>query len=451
MKPNLIILIILISLMGIRYVHGNENAVERGYKVLTELPVLTSDFNQSTFDQVWRSWPTHLRSSAERMSKEERTKIAYQRYGLSSRPGTTDKPLQYVVSEEGNWTMNCFTCHGGTIYGNPYPGAPNNKIALQTLTEEIRATKFRVGAALSRMDLGALVIPLGTTNGTTNAVVFGMGLMNQRDTSLNYIPTAPKFFVHHDMDAPPWWYSYKKERLYIDGFAEKGHRGLMQFMLIPENGPEFFQKHEEDFRDVYAYLMSLRPPKFEGNINRALANKGRNLFESNCSDCHGTYGKNWTYPNLRIPLEEIKTDPVRLHALSVEGRTKYAHSWFAHAGETGEQNTITAPDGYVAPPLDGIWASSPYFHNGSVPTLWGVLRPKDRPAVWIRDSDELDAKRVGTTYSSVDSVPTKNLDVGEKRSYFDTRVKGKSNQGHLYGERLSDEEVLAIIEYLKTL
>lgn len=153
MKPNLTLLIILISLMGIRYVHGNENAVERGYKVLTELPVLTSDFNQSTFDQVWRSWPTHLRSSAERMSKEERTKIAYQRYGLSSRPGTTDKPLQYVVSEEGNWTMNCFTCHGGTIYGNPYPGAPNNKIALQTLTEEIRATKFRVGAALSRMDL----------------------------------------------------------------------------------------------------------------------------------------------------------------------------------------------------------------------------------------------------------------------------------------------------------
>ena len=69
MKPNLAILIILISLMGIRYVHGNENAVERGYKVLTELPVLTSDFNQSTFDQVWRSWPTHLRSSAERMSK----------------------------------------------------------------------------------------------------------------------------------------------------------------------------------------------------------------------------------------------------------------------------------------------------------------------------------------------------------------------------------------------
>ena len=32
----------------------------------------------------------------------------------------------------------------------------------------------------------------------------------------------------------------------MDGFAEKGHRGLMQFMLIPENGPEFFQYHGVD-------------------------------------------------------------------------------------------------------------------------------------------------------------------------------------------------------------
>ncbi|MEC8475190.1 MAG: hypothetical protein VXZ38_11095, partial [Planctomycetota bacterium] len=82
MKPNLTPLTILIGFMGTQCVQGNENAVGRGYKVLTELPVLTSDFNQSTFDQVWRSWPNPLRSSAEQLSKEERTKIAYQRYGL---------------------------------------------------------------------------------------------------------------------------------------------------------------------------------------------------------------------------------------------------------------------------------------------------------------------------------------------------------------------------------
>ena len=34
--------------------------------------------------------------------------------------------------------MNCFSCHGGSVYGVPTPGAPNNRFALQTLTEETR-------------------------------------------------------------------------------------------------------------------------------------------------------------------------------------------------------------------------------------------------------------------------------------------------------------------------
>ena len=137
--------------------------------------------------------------------------------------------------------MNCFTCHGGTIYGNPYPGAPNNKIALQTLTEEIRATKFRVGAALSRMDLGIGHTPRNH-QWDYQCSCFWNGSYEPKGHKPELYPTAPKFFVHHDMDAPPWWYFYKKERLYIDGFAEKGHRGLMQFMLIPEKWSGIFSK-----------------------------------------------------------------------------------------------------------------------------------------------------------------------------------------------------------------
>ena len=57
--------------------------------------------------------------------------------------------------------MNCFSCHGGSVYGTPTPGAPNNQYALQTMTEELRATKFRLGKPFSRMDMGALFIPLG--------------------------------------------------------------------------------------------------------------------------------------------------------------------------------------------------------------------------------------------------------------------------------------------------
>lgn len=114
-------------------------------------------------------------------------------------------------------------------------------------------------------------------------------------------------------------------------------------------------------------------------IDHALAKRGKSLFVRNSSQCHGTYGDDWRYPNARIPLNEINTDPVRLTALTEEGRKKYADGWFAHAGESDAQQTVTAPDGYVAPPLDGIWASAPYLHNGSVPTLWHLMHPDHRP------------------------------------------------------------------------
>ena len=430
---------------------SNADSANRGYRVLTEKAVLSSDFTQDVFDNLWQCWPEQLRLKAESASDDERRKMAFERYGLTPRPEAPEKPLQYVVDDDGNWTMNCFSCHGGSVYGKPFAGAPNNRFALQTLTEEIRKTKFKLGKPLSRMDVGSLVIPLGTTNGTTNAVVFGMGLMSQRDEDLNIIASAPKKFVHHDMDAPAWWNFHKKPNLYIDGFAQKGHRGLMQFMMIPENGRKFFLDHEDDFRDVYAYISSLRPPKYPGKVDSLLAEQGRVVFEQTCAECHGTYGKTPTYPNRRIPIKEIGTDPVRLTALEVEGRKKYARSWFAHAGEVQEQDTIVDPDGYVAPALDGIWASAPYFHNGSVPTLWHLLNPSERPTVWRPVGEEFDAENVGLTTKAVKKVPFTEFDAAVRRSYFDTRRFGKSNQGHDYPTVLTETERRAVLEYLKTL
>ena len=192
---------------------SDSTAAKRGYRYLTETPLLTSDFDQETFDNVWRSWPKPLRSQAESASPDARRKMAFDRYGLTTRPDDdSGKPLQYVVDESGTWTMNCLSCHGGSIYGKTTAGSPNNRFALQTMTEELRTTKFRIGKPFSRMDLGALVIPLGTTHGTTNAVVFGMGLMSSRDEQLNLINSPPHMFTHHDMDAPPWWHFYKRPK-----------------------------------------------------------------------------------------------------------------------------------------------------------------------------------------------------------------------------------------------
>jgi len=425
---------------------------QRGYRLLTESAFLPPDFSQHVFDQVWQSWPEPLRREAQQAPPDRRREMAFDRYGLTLRPDDdSGQPLQYVVSQEGQWTMNCFACHGGSVYGKPYPGAPNNRFALQTMTEELRRTKFRLGEPLTRMDVGSVLIPLGTTHGTTNAVVFGQGLMHARDEQLNLVDRLPANFIHHDMDAPPWWHFHKRPQIYIDGFAQKGHRALMQFMLVPENGPEFFRDHEDDFRDVFAYLESLRPPKYDGPVDHALAGQGRGVFQDHCAECHGTYGETSSYPNRRVPIEELGTDPVRLESLQVAGREKYARSWFAHAGEPDEHETVMDPDGYVAPPLDGVWASPPYFHNGSVPTLWHVLHPDQRPIVWRRIAEEIDRQRVGLQIETAEKVPLGEPDVAIRRSYFDTRRFGKSNRGHDYPSRLTAAEKVAVLEYLKTL
>ncbi len=390
-------------------------------------------------------------SVTELPSEVELRRQLFSYYGLTPRPGdpAARNPLQYVVTEKGDWVMNCFACHGGSVYGTPMPGAPNNAYQLQSFVEDIRIAKLQLSKPLGHMEIGSLFMPLGTTAGTTNAVMFGVALMNFRDADLNVLTfRRGTALVNHDMDPPAWWLMHRKKRIYADGFAEKGHRGLMQFMLVRENGPEKFREWEDDFRDVLAFIETLRPPKYTQTIDAALAERGRTAFNDHCSRCHGTYGIDAKYPELLIPIEEIGTDRVRLDSLSVKHRAGYGASWFAGYGE---QETWEEPKGYMAPPLDGIWASAPYLHNGSVPTLWHLLNPDQRPAVWRRTATELDTARVGLTVEELESVPRKIGSPAARRNYFDTGRFGKSAAGHELPFELTPAERTAVLEYLKTL
>ena len=254
--------------------------------------------------------------------------------------------------------------------------------------------------------------------------------------------------THHDMDAPPWWHFKRKKMLYIDGFAEKGHRGLMQFMLVRTNGPEKFRGWEEEFRDVFAYLSSVEPPKYPYPIDEKLAARGQAAFNRVCADCHGTYGKDGRYPEKLVPIDEVGTDRVRLDALTPAHRDAYGQSWFA---DYGKLKYLRDPGGYVAPPLDGIWASAPYFHNGSVPTLWHVLHPAERPLVWKRNEAGYDPSRVGPEIETLSKLPAEVTSGAERREFFDTRAFGKSAKGHDFPDELTADEKQAVLEYLKSL
>lgn len=434
------------------------DAVQRGYEFLVHKVYLPSDFDQETFDQIWQTWPAALKQAAERATPAKRRQMAYRRYGLTTRPGDdSGKPLQYVVDKNGRWVMNCFTCHGGSLAGQPYPGKPNSDLGLQSLVADIRLTKLLIKKQFSPMDAGSLVYPLGTNRGLTNSVMFGVTLMAYRnpDLTLREVPRNPTL-THHDMDAPPWWNFRYRKKLYIDAFATKSARSLMPFLMVPENGRDKFKEWESDFEDVSAYLESLTPPKYPYPVDQSLAKVGGALFSDHCADCHGTYGEKPEYPERVIDIDEIGTDRVRLDSLDEESRVAYADSWFAHFRK---HETIINPQGYVAPPLHGIWASAPYLHNGSVPTLWHILHPVERPKVWRRkrlvDGNPphatFDQDQVGLAIVELDKMPRFLFSKHERRQIFDTSGRGKSAAGHTFPDALSEVEKAAVLEYLKTL
>lgn len=428
----------------------DKSAAERGYRWLTTKSYLPADFDQQVFDELWKTWDEPLRSQAEQATPDERRKMAFSRYGLTEAPGRHGGvALQYVDDGKGGWVMNCFACHGGKVAGRVIPGAPNTLYALETLTDEVRATKVRLEKKLSHMDLGGAAMPLGTTIGTTNAVMFGIVLLTYRDADLNvHRDRLPPTLLHHDHDAPPWWNIKKKKNLYADGGVPKSHRALMQFLLLPKNGPEKFRAWESDYRDVLAWIESLEAPKYPFAIDRKLAARGKPLFVQHCSECHGTYGPGGTYPERNVPIDEVGTDRARYDSIPASWRDNYSATWFGHYGEKAVKHDLP---GYVAPPLDGIWASAPYLHNGSVPTLWHLFHADERPVVWSRSEDGYDTNRVGLEIAQFDELPPEAESAAERRRYFDTRKFGKRAFGHRFPEVLSENEKQAVMEYLKTI
>ncbi|MFN0053739.1 MAG: cytochrome c [Planctomycetales bacterium] len=430
---------------------ATETAAERGYRWLTTRTYLPADFEQGTFDNLWRVWPAEEREAARKASPAERRRMTFQRYGLMERPAGDEAAtaLGYVPDGKGGWAMNCLACHTGQVAGRVILGAPNTNYALETLTEEVRTLKLQTLKPLGHMDLGSLKMPLGTTRGTTNAVMFGVALGALRDKDLNLRRDfdVPEM-MHHDMDAPPFWNVRRKRMLYSDGFVAKGHRPLLQFVMIPQNSGATLRGWESEFADILAWIESLEPPAYPFPIDQSLAAAGQVAFERVCASCHGVYGSGEEFPERIVPWDRVRTDRVRLDSLPVPYRQSMQESWFSGYGA---EPYNTDPGGYVAPPLDGIWASPPYLHNGSVPTLWHLLHPDERPVVWRRSPEGYDQSRVGLEISELEEAPVAAKTAAEKREYFDTRRLGKSAAGHLFPDQLSEDEKRAVLEYLKTL
>ncbi|MCU1717011.1 c-type cytochrome [Pseudomonas sp. 5P_3.1_Bac2] len=255
------------------------------------------------------------------------------------------------------------------------------------------------------------------------------------------------------------------------------------------------------------------PQQLFAPIDLPLASQGRALFTENCAYCHAPHvadpqqsaasGRDpqwlmkivptsvigtdstaadniadhrfdlsklgWNLDELKqlnVQLKDADVNSLDLRSISSAKGLAYITAYvekraYADAGispaQQGQMNGYDLPiavqeiRGYKARPLDGIWATPPFLHNGSVPTLFQLLSPvaERQSQFWLGDF-EFDPKQVG-----FHSQPFKG------GFLFDTRQTGNSNFGHEFragcrgngviGRALAPAERWALVEYLKVL
>ncbi len=246
----------------------------------------------------------------------------------------------------------------------------------------------------------------------------------------------------------------------------------------------------------------LKSPKWPEDIlppiDHAMAAKGAVLYEKLCQGCHLApvstpafwASPKWLAPNAAgerylqveaVPIAHIGTDAAQATDMANRKVTTPASfnlgtdsfgpalgkiventvNFYYNAQNTpaadrtrmngNRDNGIQALLAYKVRPLDGIWATPPYLHNGSVPTLYDLLSPvSERPAHVMLGNREYDPVHVG--------YRTDPLDGGFD---LDVSLRGNTNTGHeftddtgrpgIIGPGLKPEERLALVEFLKTL
>ncbi len=201
----------------------------------------------------------------------------------------------------------------------------------------------------------------------------------------------------------------------------------------------------DDVQRLQDWAMDLAPPAFADYfpIDQALAAEGKPIYDAECARCHA-FGGALTGQVMRLSdsaWEGGQTDPHRAAMWTPEA----AEAYNAYADKyPWDFSQFRSTDGYVSVPLDGIWLRAPYLHNGSVPYLSELLESPDaRSKAFYRGFDVYDPMRMGFVAEGEDAA---------RHGYWlDTREKGNSNVGHLWGTSLEPDAKRALLEYLKTL
>ena len=344
--------------------------------------------------------------------------------------------------------------------------------------------------------------PLGTVDGFGRNDAFGVGRNElfgaytdkEFTLGLNVLPAdAPVSFPHlWGMERTSWFQWGVNTNSVIE--RNIGQALGVGAVFEPDRGYSSTVRVDNLYaleRLQYKLTSPQWPAELFGPIDRVRAERGRKVFDRTCALCHETYGKTGTLNEYQLfALDTVGTDPSAainfertvmtpegpkpfgIAAFEIVQKVKTAYyrdnetpldvqaEWEARRTRPPAQFRAPLleydkfPDTrergvYRAKTLKGIWATGPFLHNGSVPSVYDLLLPEDlRPKTFPLGTKEFDPVRLGFVVDG----PRLVTPPGMTPFTYDTRLIGNWNTGHewwFYPE-LTDEVRFDIIEFLKT-
>jgi mono/diheme cytochrome c family protein len=434
-----------------------------------------------------------------------------------------DYPMGASFIKRGNTmglTFSCATCHSAELFGRPILGMTNRFsnanlafIAGQKLFHAVSPTTLTLMAGANRDEIALYKSSRENVPsiGTKKPAVLGL------DTALAQVARsiarrAPTEWAERDhaseenprpttidvkiADSKPavWWNTKYKTRWLSDGGIVSGSPVITNLMWneLGRGGDlreldQWIRENDEAVQNLTTAIFATKAPKWSDyvgpNIQITRAKRGEMLFNENCASCHGTYEKAWAL-SAEAFAEKRAADPT-LNLMDTV-RVKYFSQTRTHdvGTDSGRREGMQAmadalnplaiskaygilnrtQSGYVAPPLEGIFARYPYFHNNSIPNLCALMTPPAQRPVTYTSGKPIDKDRdydqacVG--YPVGNKTPSIWLKAKDAELHlFDTRKEGLSNSGHYEriftnrdgSERYTAEEKTDLIEFLKTL
>jgi hypothetical protein len=139
----------------------------------------------------------------------------------------------------------------------------------------------------------------------------------------------------------------------------------------------------------------IRPPRYPFTIDNEAAKRGASLFAANCNSCHGGLESD----KRLYSVTEVGTDPHRAEMFTqklADGFNKFLAELETEGYQPPKEAGVRSTGKYFATTLNGVWARSPYLHNGSVRTMNELLtEPALRAKTFRRGSHVFDEKEMG--------------------------------------------------------